>query len=107
MEAETFEILDGVRRAKAHQLLGKTTIIAEIMDEEGNTVEVRAVAIADLRVTTKNSIDVSTQVDWERFMKIFELVKSAVPAPILVTFGARGKTLDEIALDSTGVSDRS
>ena len=71
MDDETFEIIDGVRRAKSYELLGKQAIPAEIMDEEGNTIEWCDVRIDALRVTTKMSIDVSTQQDWERFMKTF------------------------------------
>ena len=70
MGEETFEIIDGVRRAKSHDLLGKSTIPAEIIDDEGNTVERRDVSIDSLRVTTKRSIDVGTQRNWERLARV-------------------------------------
>src|SRR5262245_51555922 len=81
MAEETFEIIDGVRRAKSYELLGKPVIPAEIIDELGNTVERRSVPIDSLRSTTKHSIDLSTQKDWERFMKTFNQVKAGLPTP--------------------------
>jgi hypothetical protein len=103
MSEESFEIIDGVRRAKSHELLGRSSIIAEIIDQTGNLVELREVALDFLHVPTKSSIDVSTQTAWERFMKTFELVKAGSPTPpILVTPGNRGRKLGEVQLDSTG-----
>ena len=81
MPEQTFEIIDGVRRAKSYELLGRAVIPAEIIDEEGNTVAKRDVPIDSLRVLTKRSIDVSTQRDWERFMKTFNQVKAGLPTP--------------------------
>ena len=106
MAEETFEIIDGVRRAKSYQLLGKPAILAEIIDEEGNTVEKRDVPIDSLRVTTKSSIDVSTQRDWERFMKTFNQVKADLPTPpILITPGDKGRKLQDVQLDPTGEAE--
>lgn len=103
MNEETFEIIDGVRRAKSHELLGKPTVPAEIIDEEGNTVEKRDVPIDSLRVTTKRNIDVSTQRDWERFMKTFNHVKAGSPTPpILITPGDRGRKIQDVHLDPKG-----
>ncbi len=106
MAEETFEILDGVRRAKAYELLGKDAIPAEIMDEEGNTVARREVLIDSLRITTKRSIDISTQRDWERFMKTFDQVKAGSPTPpILVSPGNEGRKIQDFQLDPTGESN--
>lgn len=58
---ETLEVIDGVRRAKSHELLGKLVIPAEIIDEDGDVIGRRDVPIDSLRVVTKKSIDVSTQ----------------------------------------------
>ena len=107
-EIEVFEIIDGVRRAKAHELLGKPLIPAEILDEVGDVRERREVELTSLRVPTKQTIDVSTQVKWDRFMKTFNLVKSGSPTPpILVTPGNRGQKLTDISLDSSGLKERS
>ncbi|MGH9853366.1 MAG: hypothetical protein ACREBD_26295 [Blastocatellia bacterium] len=106
MNEETFEIIDGVRRAKSYELLGRPAIPAEIIDEEGNTVERRDVPVDSLRVTTKRSIDVSTQKDWERFMKTFNQVKSGLPTPpILITPGDKGRKIQDIQLDPTGEAE--
>ncbi|MCI0387592.1 MAG: hypothetical protein MOB07_02310 [Acidobacteria bacterium] len=103
MNEEADEIIDGVRRAKSYELLGKPAIPAEIINEEGNTVGRRDVPIDSLRVTTKKSIDVSTQKEWERFMKTFNEVKSGSPTPpILITPGDKGQKIRDIQLDPTG-----
>jgi hypothetical protein len=87
-------------------LLGKETIPAEIIDDEGSTIAKREVSIDSLRVTTKRSIDVSTQKDWERFMKTFNQVKAGSPTPpILVTPGSEGQSVQDIQLDPTGQSN--
>jgi hypothetical protein len=106
MAEETFEVIDGVRRAKSHELLGQATIPAEIIDEDGNTIARREVPLDSLRVTTKRSIDVSTRKDWERFMKTFNQVKAGSPTPpILITPGTEGRKLQDIQLDPTGESN--
>jgi hypothetical protein len=106
MAEETFEVIDGVRRAKSHELLGKDTIPAEIIDEEGNTVGKREVPLDSLQITTKRSIDISTQKDWERFMKTFNQVKAGSPTPpILITPGTEGQKIRDIPLDPTGESN--
>lgn len=103
MAEQTFEIVDGVRRAKSYELLDKSTIPAEVMDEEGNTIDLCNVSVESLRVTTKQSIDVSTQKEWERFMKTFNQVKAGLPIePILVTPGTHGKMIRDVQLDPTG-----
>jgi hypothetical protein len=92
-----------VRRAKAYELLGKPAIPAEVIDEDGHTVARQDVPIDALCVTTKRSIDVSTQKEWERFMKTFNEVKAGLPTPpILVTPGTEGHTIRELQLDPTG-----
>lgn len=106
MPEETYEIIDGVRRAKSYELLGRPVIPAEIIDEEGNAIAKRDVPLDSLRVTTKQSIDVSTQRDWERFMKTFNRVKADLPTPpILVTPGDKGRKLQDIQLDPTGEAE--
>jgi hypothetical protein len=108
MSDEVFEIIDGVRRAKAHELLGKTRIPAEIIDEEGNLRELREVDLTSLRVPTKQNLDVSTQSKWERFMKTYDLVKAGSPTPpILITPGSRGQPLGDVPFDSSGLNERS
>jgi ParB-like chromosome segregation protein Spo0J len=60
MADPTYVIIDGVRRAKACQLLGRTAIPAEIIDDEGNPIGLRDLPIDSLLSLTKDSIDVST-----------------------------------------------
>ncbi len=106
MSAETFEIIDGIRRAKAHEFLGKQSIPAEISDAAGNLLEIREVPLEALRVNAKSSIDVSTLKNWERFMHTLDLVKAGSPTPpIIVRAGNRGCKLAEIWLDKTGTAE--
>lgn len=106
MNQETFEIIDGIRRAKSHELLGKPSIAAEVIDATGNLIELREVPLEALRVTSKSSLDVSTLNRWERFMQTFNLVKAGSPTPpILVRPGGHGRKLAEIALDQTGAAE--
>ncbi len=106
MEVETFEIIDGIRRAKAHEFLGKPSIPAEISDADGNLIEIREVPLEALRVNAKNSIDVSTLKQWERFMDTLNLIKAGSPTPpIIVHPGTRGCKLAEIWLDKTGTAE--
>ncbi len=103
MGEDTFEIIDGVRRAKSFELVGKDAIPAEIIDDDGNLIVQREVLLTSLRVTTKRSIDISSLKDWERFMKTFDQVKAGTPVPpILITPGKEGRTIQDISLDPTG-----
>ena len=104
---ETFELLDGLRRAKACELLGLKSIAAEIIDRDGYLIEKRDIELTALRVPSKDRIDVSSLSKWERFMNIFDLIKSGSPVtPITVTQGKSGLMLSEIPLDSLGTEEK-
>ena len=97
---ETFELLDGLRRAKACELLGLKSIAAEVIDRDGYIIEKRDIELTALRIPSKDRIDVSALSNWERFMNIFDLVKNGSPiSPITVTEGNSGLALSEIPLD--------
>jgi hypothetical protein len=90
-EEETFEILDGVRRTKAMELLGQQSIEANIFDAEGSLLGTRQVPISALR-SPKEAIDLSSsQVNMDRWMKTWDLTKGgSPPPPIAVTPGKAG-----------------
>src|SRR5438045_2324396 len=79
---ETFRIIDGVRRAKAADMLGHDTIPAEIFDAEtGASLGTRDLPIDSLR-SPKDVIDLSRQVDMDRWQNVYNLTKSgSVPPP--------------------------
>jgi len=58
---QTFEIIDGLRRAKAADLVGHTTITAHILDKESKIIETKELSLNLLRSPYKNSLDVSHQ----------------------------------------------
>ncbi len=90
--SNTFEISDGVRRAKAAEQLGLKSI--EAMDYTGKTFQVE---IDNLRSPFKNSIDISTPLKLNRYEKIFNGFKSGdkIP-PIYVNPGNRGVKIIDI-----------
>ena len=76
MEEETYEIVDGVRRAKAAELLGRSHIHARIVDIDGNTIAEADVPLDALHSPHKTPIDVSTQRKWDRFLKTFNKTRA-------------------------------
>jgi len=102
---ETFEILDGVRRSKAADLVGNSTVPAEIIDSQGRQLGKADLPIDSLR-SPKSSIDISTNSAADRFFKNnLEPAKAgSVPPPIMVTPGNRGTRIKDVTLDTGGGS---
>jgi hypothetical protein len=102
---QSFEILDGVRRAKANQLLGNQTVPANIFNAEGKLVGQGNIAVDALRSPNKSVIDMSTQTDVNRYMRIQNgLQQGNTLPPINVTPGSRGVRIEDIIFDATGGS---
>jgi len=100
---KTFEIIDGLRRAKAADMVGYTTIIAHILDKESKVIETTGLSLDLLRSPYKNSIDVSHQRKMDRFMETLNQIKSgSIPPPIIVQLGNRGLKIRDVDLDSIG-----
>ena len=100
---KTFEIVDGLRRAKAADLLGYTTINAHILDTESKIIDTRELSLDLLRSPYKESIDVSHRRKMDRFMEILNEIRSGFsPPPIIVQLGNRGLKISEVKLDSIG-----
>ncbi len=99
---KTYEILSGVRRSKAAELLGKKTINAEIVDAGMKRIGISEIPIEALR-SPKTAIDVSTQKGMDRFMNTLNMTKNgSTPPDILVTSGTKGTRIVDIILDVIG-----
>jgi hypothetical protein len=101
--AETFEILDGVRRSKAAEFVGNRTVPAEIIDAEGRSLGVTDLQIESL-LSPKATIDISTPQAADRFFKnnLNPARAGSVPPPITVTPGTRGTPIRKVLLDALG-----
>lgn len=96
----SYEILDGVRRAKAAELLGHKTIPATIA---GHGNQIFDLPIDALKSPYKTKIDVSDQDKMDRWMKTFKKTKEgSVPPPIQVESGNNGISIEDITFDTFG-----
>lgn len=96
--AETYELLDGVRRAKAAQTVGQATIPARIDDGSGALGPVVMIPIDNLR-SPKDVIDVSTTAKFRRFKESLDKARQGlVPPPITVIRGHRGRPIADVGL---------
>jgi hypothetical protein len=99
MSGGTFEILSGVRRAKAFQLAGAQTIRAIIQNPDGTAESEIDVPIDSLRSPYKSDIDMSTTSQADRFWSIWHAITggrgSQLP-PIVIQRGSRGKPVKDI-----------
>jgi hypothetical protein len=83
---KTFEILDGVRRAKAAEMAGKPTIGAEVIGSGGKVVEVPIEALR----SPKAGIDATGSALPRWLSTLKQTLSGAEPPPILVQPGVRG-----------------
>ena len=95
----TFEVIQGVRRAKAFQLSGATSIRAIIQNADGSHSPEMNLPISSLRSPHKEEIDMSNNRQADRFWSIWRAIKSGnedrLPA-IIVRRGAHGKKIEEV-----------
>ncbi|WP_224994345.1 DUF6443 domain-containing protein [Cesiribacter sp. SM1] len=92
---QLYEIADGVRRAKAAQQVGRSSI--EAIDNAGNIIQV---PIKNLRSPFKSSIDVSTPLNRLRYDRIYNGYKAGDKLPpIYVNPGSRGVGIDQVILN--------
>jgi hypothetical protein len=92
---ETFEILDGVKRAKASDDLGKSTISAEI-DVGGRTVGKVDIPIENLRSPRPEIPTAGTGL--ERLQRAYRDVAGGTTRPIRVTPGIRGIPIRDVQI---------
>jgi RHS repeat-associated protein len=99
---DTYEILDGVRRAKAAEKMGHKTIPAKIFDKWGNEIGRTDIPIDKLR-SPKDSIDVGRQVDMDRWLKTWEQTKAgSTPPPIDIRPGSQGIPIKDVGFGPGG-----
>ena len=95
MDKQSYEIQDGVRRAKAAWLCGYQTIPAQI----GDDLQVVELPLTSLRSPYKDSIDTSGPrgADWGLTYRAAQRGES--PPPILVELGGRGPTIEQVKVE--------
>jgi hypothetical protein len=94
--SERFEIVDGVRRAKAAQITGRATIPARIDDGSGALGPVIDLRIEDL-LSPKPAIDVSSAAKFNRFKDTLDKIRAgSTPPPIIVIRGQRGRLIADV-----------
>jgi hypothetical protein len=75
---------------------------AQVLNADGKIVSTGTVPIDQL-LSPKSSIDVSTDVNMDRFMKTLNQTKEgSVPPPITITPGVNGTPIPAVTLDSVG-----
>jgi hypothetical protein len=97
---DEFQIIDGVRRAKAAQLAGHATILAEIMSRQGTIESTVHVQIGALR-SPKQFIQRITSADeqrWQRAVRGAQQQQLPYP-PILIRRGSRGILVADVDFD--------
>ncbi|MES2949848.1 MAG: RHS repeat-associated core domain-containing protein, partial [Pseudomonadota bacterium] len=100
---QTYEISDGVRRAKAAELLGKKTVPANIFSPDGKLIGQGDIPISALRSPHKDSVDMSNQINVDRYMSVQKGMQQGDDIPrIDVTPGNRGVSVKDIKFDTTG-----
>jgi hypothetical protein len=95
----TYEILQGVRRAKAFQLAGYATIRAIVQRPDSTQGPEVELPIDSLRSPFKDDIDMSTAKQASRFWSVWNAIRSGqgdqLPA-IIVQHGSRGKRIEDL-----------
>lgn len=100
---ETYEITDGVRRAKANELLGNKTLKVNIRDQRGRLVRQTEVPTDSLRSSHKFVIDMSTHAKADRYMRIQKGIQGGEDLPpIDVIPGQGGVKIKDIIFDTGG-----
>lgn len=93
---QTFSILNGVRRSKAAEIAGKSTIQAELIYTGGRVVEV---PLAALR-SPKAAIDATTHSGLSRWLDTLRLtLEGSEPPPILVKPGVGGIPIPLVTIE--------
>jgi len=96
--AQTFMIMEGVRRAKAFDLAGLTTIPAIIQYDDGTTAGPLEVAIDSLR-SPKATIDMSNNTQADRFWRVWKGLQAGqaqlIPE-ITITPGSQGVLIRDV-----------
>ena len=101
-----YEIIEGVRRAKAARLAGHHQIRAKVYDASGAVLlEVRDISLDDLYCPSKSVIERITPRQERRWQDVWRAASRQPPIfpPIAVRAGSRGVPLDQVGFDFRGV----
>jgi len=91
-----YQIVDGVRRAKAFELNGSNSVRAAILQQDGTLGPEFDVPIDSLR-SPKDAIDMSTQFMADRFWRLWHAVRAGLQLPpILIEPGNRGSLIKDV-----------
>lgn len=90
----TFQIMDGVRRAKAAQLAGSSSIRAEVLGSGGKVVDIPLEAL----LSPKTSIDTSGAGLSRWLTTLQQTLAGSPPPPILVQPGGQGTPLTQVVI---------
>lgn len=94
----SYRIIDGVRRAKVSQLSGRRAITAEIQTPDGVILEVREVAIEELR-SAKAVIDLTVSAaEWLRYKSLENLVFQGLPMPAIIVMAGDGTPIADVVI---------
>ena len=96
---DLYEIIDGVRRAKAFEMSGATTVRVVVQRPDGTQGPEQEVAVDDLRSPHKDAIDLSSLAKRDRFFRIVNAIRGGegqrLP-PLVVRPGARGTRVKDL-----------
>jgi len=91
--------MDGVRRAKAAQMVGLGTIPAQVDDGTGALGPVIELPLDSLR-SPKNDIDISTTAKFRRFKESLDKTRQgSAPPPLIVIRGSQGRSIPDVGFN--------
>lgn len=94
-----FRMQNGVRRAKAALLAGRTEIECEVVFANGQPSRVRMIRLEELR-SPRMAIELHTRAQQQRFERLVLAVRLGVRLPpIEVSPGSSGVRLEDVAFD--------
>ncbi|MGD9855394.1 MAG: hypothetical protein AB7U20_10650 [Planctomycetaceae bacterium] len=101
---QTYQILEGVRRAKAYALSGFESAVCKVYRPDATFVGEMEIRIDQLR-SRKSVIDISDPKKRERFDRIARAIAAGRQIdPIAVEEGARGCSIADIEFDTEGMT---
>jgi hypothetical protein len=95
-----FEIIDGVRRAKAFELSGAATVRVVLQRPDGTQGPEIEVPIDALCSPHKAAVDLSTPAQRDRFFRIVNAIRAGQGArlpPLVVRPGTRGTRIKDLS----------
>ena len=94
---EAYEILDGVRRAKANSIVGNQSVVVDVFDNSGaKFLETKTIDLTSL-TSLRSEVDVSNLTNINRFADVHQGVLSGSSMPnIKVREGSKGVSIQDV-----------